>query len=287
RNMRALGTVACADICNSDISYSAKQDADLSFINFFEFFALSVEQAKSQALKFERILNEFKHLKTYPAFHSPYAMSDEGLSELKLFFLQSKIGTLHFRESADELTLNHENNPLVNFYQTLNDKFQPAFASGTWQETQGEYLKNLESLLLVHNIFLSEQALLDVKQWGEENAINLGFVLCPRSNENIHKKLPPVDVLMKHHVNICLGTDSLLSVQTLSVFDEMKFLTEKFPNLKLSDVLKMATVNAAKVLKFKHLGEIAEGMKPGINGIKMKNLKSDVLSQGAELIRLV
>jgi cytosine/adenosine deaminase-related metal-dependent hydrolase len=59
-------------------------------------------------------------------------------------------------------------------------------------------------------------------------------------------------------VNICLGTDSLASTDSLSMFDEMRILAETNPQLHAAEILEMATVNGARALGFDG-GKIAAG----------------------------
>jgi imidazolonepropionase-like amidohydrolase len=60
--------------------------------------------------------------------------------------------------------------------------------------------------------------------------------------------------------NICLGTDSLASNETLSLFDEMRAFQRNFPRVSPEEVLQMATVNPARALRQEHaLGRIRSG----------------------------
>jgi len=49
-------------------------------------------------------------------------------------------------------------------------------------------------------------------------------------------------------VKLCLGTDSLASVDSLSLLDEMAFLTRAVPSLPPDALLAMATINGARAL---------------------------------------
>ena len=49
-------------------------------------------------------------------------------------------------------------------------------------------------------------------------------------------------------LNICLGTDSLASTRTLSLFTEMQAVCDDFPSISPREALEMATVNAARAL---------------------------------------
>src|SRR5262249_6428667 len=65
------------------------------------------------------------------------------------------------------------------------------------------------------------------------------------------------DPLRSSGFNICLGTDSLASNRTLSLFDEMRAFQKKFPRVPPEEILKMATVNPAQALRQENaLGKI-------------------------------
>ncbi|MDA3909803.1 MAG: amidohydrolase family protein [Bacteroidales bacterium] len=289
RQMQFQGIRAFADIANSTISFPAKNaNKQIASKSFFEFFPLSSEQADQQADVFMHCKTKFPEADIFPAFHSPYAISLAGLTVIQQHFEKTALSSVHFRESEFETTLHAENNPLNRFYRNMNPDFKPAFENPDFSNGQGKILENTQQLLLVHNIHITEQEILNLKKWSENQRVKLNFVLCPRSNDNIAGILPPLDLLMEHRLNICLGTDSLLSAPNLSIFDEMKFLQQKFPALRLQDMLKMASFNAANALGWSEdFGEIAVGKCPGLNLIEMKQLKRDVLHPEAQLKVLI
>ena len=64
---------------------------------------------------------------------------------------------------------------------------------------------------------------------------------------------------------ITLGTDSLASNHQLSVWSEIQIVLQRFPELKLVDVLPWATLNGARYLGIDHLfGSLEKGKRPGI-----------------------
>ncbi|MFH2065305.1 MAG: amidohydrolase family protein [Pseudomonadota bacterium] len=87
--------------------------------------------------------------------------------------------------------------------------------------------------------------------------------LCLRSNQALHGTLPDVPSMMKHNINLCLGTDSLASVDTLSILDEMKFAATCFPEIPPADILEMATANGARALG---LDGLTGTLRPGERG---------------------
>jgi cytosine/adenosine deaminase-related metal-dependent hydrolase len=87
--------------------------------------------------------------------------------------------------------------------------------------------------------------------------------LCLRSNESLHGTLPPVERLMAGTINLCLGTDSLASVDSLSMTDEMRYFAKRFPQVSPSEIFRMATENGAQALGF---GSDYGRLEPGKSG---------------------
>ncbi len=72
--------------------------------------------------------------------------------------------------------------------------------------------------------------------------------LCPRSNQNLHGRLPDIGSLLAWNLAPALGTDSLASCDSLGIFDEMAFVRQQYPQIALPDILAMATINGARAL---------------------------------------
>src|SRR4030067_219221 len=73
-----------------------------------------------------------------------------------------------------------------------------------------------EGLILVHNVHLSRREIDDLRAGGG------GFVLCPRSNAAHRNGSPDVTYFMDAGIPFSLGTDSLGSVATLDMWEEMR-----------------------------------------------------------------
>jgi cytosine/adenosine deaminase-related metal-dependent hydrolase len=73
--------------------------------------------------------------------------------------------------------------------------------------------------------------------------------LCPRSNDRLDVGRAPLALFKKLSIPLALGTDSLASNDSLSLWDEMRFALDQFPdNLSPSDVFRMATSGGAAAL---------------------------------------
>lgn len=85
--------------------------------------------------------------------------------------------------------------------------------------------------------------------------------LCPRSNLSLHGRLPSIEAFLDAGINVALGTDSLASAPSLSLFEEMAFVAENYPGLRPEAILGMASINGANALRRWDLGSIKPGKK--------------------------
>jgi aminodeoxyfutalosine deaminase len=98
---------------------------------------------------------------------------------------------------------------------------------------------------------------------------NFFYCLCPNANLYIENTLPDIEMLIKANAKITIGTDSLASNHQLSILEELKTISNSFPNIKLQTLLTWATKNGAEFLGFdKELGTIEKGKKPGLVWVK-------------------
>jgi aminodeoxyfutalosine deaminase len=84
-------------------------------------------------------------------------------------------------------------------------------------------------------------------------------VHCPGSHRYFRHAPFPLRKLQAAGVNVCLGTDSLASTLTLSLFDEMRILSRREPSVPAASLLQLATLNGARALGIP-AGRIEPGM---------------------------
>jgi cytosine/adenosine deaminase-related metal-dependent hydrolase len=123
-------------------------------------------------------------------------------------------------------------------------------------------------MLFVHNTFADKFDLESIKH---QNA-NAYLCACATANLFIENTLPNYNLWFANFENICLGTDSLASNYSLSIWDEIKTIQHNFPDIPFETILKCATLNGAKFLNIDDwAGSIAVGKRPGINVIKKES----------------
>ena len=85
-------------------------------------------------------------------------------------------------------------------------------------------------------------------------------VHCPRSHNYFGHSPFAFDRLRSLGFNICLGTDSLASNESLSLFAEMRAFQKNFPRISPEEIFRMVTVNPARALRYENaLGQIRPG----------------------------
>jgi cytosine/adenosine deaminase-related metal-dependent hydrolase len=131
--------------------------------------------------------------------------------------------------------------------------------------------KHLQHLICVHNTNTSKA---DIDFANSTNK-NIFWCLCPNANLYIENKLPDVDMLYHTTSNIILGTDSLASNDSLSIWHELFTLHAHFPTIPIEAKLAWATFNGAKALRLENqIGEFKKGMTPGIVHIEQFSLEN-------------
>src|SRR5574341_31517 len=110
---------------------------------------------------------------------------------------------------------------------------------------------------------------------------------CPRSNHEIGVGRMPLKRFLDEGVTVGLGTDSLASSPSLSLWDEMRyaFSVHKKDGITAQDIMLMATAGGAKALGLqKEIGAIEPGKKADIIAVplparNMGDIYSDLLRE--------
>ncbi|MCP3921988.1 MAG: amidohydrolase family protein [Desulfobacterales bacterium] len=179
------------------------------------------------------------------AGHAPHTTSPELLKKLKFETTRNnKPYSIHLSESYDETEfIKHGKGKWADFLIERGIDFS------SWpvpSRSPVEYLSKLDILdtktMVVHLINA------DLKDFKILKDNECKICLCPRSNHNLHRKLPEFELIYNLDLEFCLGTDSLASCETLSIFDEMKYLGEVTNIFSPKTIFKSATINGAKAL---------------------------------------
>jgi cytosine/adenosine deaminase-related metal-dependent hydrolase len=102
----------------------------------------------------------------------------------------------------------------------------------------------------------------------KKSKIQFHVVHSPRSHHYFGHSRFPFKRLRALGLNVCLGTDSLASNQTLNLFDEMRAFQNEFPSVSPEEILQMVTLNPARALRRENaLGRIRSGLRADLISI--------------------
>lgn len=251
---RSTGTALVGDISNTVITPGLIASGGLGGVVFHELVGFRAADPGSLVreawAKVDEVRTSNFELRSSDAVvdysvvaHAPYSVSPELFRAIAASRRHAPL-TVHLGESLEE----------VEFLQTGLGPFRELLEDlGAWTADwpvprcdPAEYLDRLGYLgpgcLAVHGVHLSDVAL--------ERLRNRGAVLvtCPRSNAWVGAGSPPVSRFYRSGLPVAIGTDSLASVATLNLFDELAELHRLAPDVASSRLLESATRIGAEAL---------------------------------------
>ena len=188
--------------------------------------------------------------------HAPYTASSQLYSDASEIARKEGIPfTTHLSESSDEMQMfHHARGPAYDFLKSIG---RPMEDCG--QETP-------LSFVMRHLPISAHWIIAHLNELGEGDfellarAPKFHVVHCPRSHKFFGHAPFALGRLRGLGFNICLGTDSLASNSSLSLFAEMRELLRKEAWLSPREVVEMVTVNAANAIG---QGDMLGRIRPG------------------------
>jgi len=296
--LRASGTTCFGDITSLPEAPALVDDKGLRAVLYFEAIGFNPSGAEQKASEMDEVLERAETKKQSKLVtlglspHSPYTVSS------RLFVLLSQLAerkglplSVHMAESSQEVKYVMESSgefvkrlyPLIGW-----NKFVPAPTN----MSPARYLNSLGVLkkgaLAIHAVHVDDTDIAIMKKTGT------GVAHCPRSNYFLKVGTAPVNRFMESGIPVGLGTDSLASNATLSLWDEMRFARDTLP-LEPSILLTMATLGGAKALGLdRNIGSLETGKEADMIAVSTEGCRSGedpvsyVLETGTEeRIRMV
>jgi cytosine/adenosine deaminase-related metal-dependent hydrolase len=188
--------------------------------------------------------------------HAPYTASAQLYSDAAEIVRKEGVPfTTHLAESSEEMQMFRDaRGPAYDFLKSIGRSMEDC-----GQETPLSFVLRNQSVnerwIVAH---LNELADGDFELL--KNAPKFQLVHCPRSHTYFGHAPFALRLLRELGFNVCLGTDSLASNASLSLFAELRELLRKEPWLSARDALEMVTVNPAIALGQRGmLGQIRPG----------------------------
>lgn len=182
--------------------------------------------------------------------HAPYTVSPQLVQSVcQLSAAERFPVAMHLAESREELELlaNHSGK-MVGMLQSIGAWHPQAISLGSTPRDYLQWLATANRALVVHGNYLTGGEIEFVGQRRERMSI----IYCPRTHAFFgHEPYPLADMLAAG-VRVALGTDSRASNPDLRLWEEIKQVATRHPNVRPDDVIRMGTLSGAEALGIDH-----------------------------------
>jgi cytosine/adenosine deaminase-related metal-dependent hydrolase len=204
--------------------------------------------------------------------HAPYTLSSTTMNQVFAFADRKALQcSIHLAESMAETDF------MQNGTGAIPDKL---FAAAKWKPSvdSASGCSPVSALcrqgrlrsgdLVVHGVQVDATDIEQLKQTG------CSVVLCPRSNAALNVGKAPVAAYLNAGVPLALGTDSLASSSSLSIWDEMAFAMDWFAGeAEPRDWLELATLGGAKALGLHdQMGQLSPGYEASFQVVTIADM---------------
>ena len=262
------GVVAMADISNCDDSFAVKARHPMYTRTFLEVFGTEPEDCAAVmdgVRKLKKVADGFG-IDAAPTPHACYTMSPELVTAVSVEGLKSGFLSFHSEETEEEEEmLKYGSGKMWENRRKAGMSVPPVTGKSSLLYFIDRLLAGRpapfdEHILLVHECCMDQEGIDAAKA-----VMNHPFVaVCPLSNLFIHNTLPPIGLMRRNALKICVGTDSLSSNDDLNIVDELYCLQRNFPEVPLGELLTWASRNGAEFLARPEFGTLEPGRRPGL-----------------------
>lgn len=260
QSLRA-GVTCVADISRTGMNIAALRDSPIRKVCFLELISgamLPPHDAESLRVAVSQALTnpEDDTLRIGISPHAPYTVTKFDLQAAARLALERQLPLMmHFLESPEEADWMEGRGDL--------SAYLAARKLPTAHESQPT---NAASFLVDSGILATKPILAHVNypaaglisRLAESGA---SVVFCPRAHDFFGHTLHRWQEMADAGINVCLGTDSLASNESLSILDELRFVARQPATAGSSELLRMATSRAAKALG---MGDRIGDLRPGL-----------------------
>jgi len=258
-SMTAAGTALVGDISNTLLTAPLLAAADLSGVVFHEVLGFNAADPTAIVREAWERVEHARHprLSFSVVAHAPYSVSPALFAAIVARAGAAPL-SIHLAESPEEVEfLRSGAGPIRSMLETL----------GAWTDTWRapecdpvQYVADLGYLqpgtLIVHAVHLTDDGLERLRR---AKAV---IVTCPRSNLWVGAGPPRLSHFYAARVPVAVGTDSLASAPSLSVFDELAEMRRLAPEVSASTLLESATRVGAEALGYgRDFGTLGAGKR--------------------------
>lgn len=277
------GTTTVADTASTGASFLILREETIRSRVFIHFKGMVPWEAQAH---FEQEVEKRFHFldDVYPLNQiglSPQAPYSTSMELYRLAFKMAKQQNMlfhtHLAESSEELEMfSSHSGPLYEYSQRLHPMDLHSYTEGPVAYMVKNNLLPSKSLVIHGNYLSSAEIEVLARR-------KISLVHCARSHDFFGHKAFPFETTLNRELNVCLGSESLASVENLNLFDDIHLIKRKHPQLQSKTILEFATINGAKALGLeKQLGALLPGYKADVIGVRImhqpgENLYDDLV----------
>ncbi len=170
---------------------------------------------------------------------------------------------MHVAETREELQLlADQTGPFVELLDSLGAWFPETCPRGATALDILQLLSRAPRSLVIHGNYLDDAEIDFVARHSD----TMSVVYCPRTHEFFEHETWPLEKFLGAGINVAIGTDSRASNPDLNLFEELKCLQRKFPDLEPEQILAMGTREGAVALGLPSaVASIAPGNRADFN----------------------
>lgn len=266
------GTTTIGEIATEDADEMSISPNPATMVCFRELIGFPSGQIESQLEVARRHLSREAQSRFIRGIspHAPYSVHPDLFRRLVGLAAEFQAPVaMHLAETEDEIEfLESGTGPFVEFLKQFGIWELDAVATGTRPLDYLRELASLDHALAIHGNHLND---------GEVDFLaanpNVALIFCPRTHAYFgHRPHPWRNVLNKGG-NVAIGTDSRASNPDLSMWNELRFLHERCPDVGVRELIRCGTINGARALG---VDNVTGSLSPG------KSADLVVISLGAD-----
>jgi cytosine/adenosine deaminase-related metal-dependent hydrolase len=274
---RTSGTGLVGEVSNTLITAPLLAEAGMPAQVFHELLGFTEQDplARVRDARGRADAAQARDVRVSVAPHAPYSVSPALFSAIRedIEAHDTAVSTVHLGESPEEVELlRHGTGELRQVLERLGrwpTEWKPPGTSSVGYLLDMGFLDS--RVLVVHGVQF------DGDDLSRLSALGVTLVSCPRSNVYVGVGSPPLEVFYAMDVDVAFGTDSLASVATLSVFDELAEARRIAPRVPARRLLESATRIGARALGFgDDFGTIEPGKRAALIAVQVPAGVKDV-----------
>lgn len=276
RTAAAAGTAALGDVGNSLTAVRAFSEVGMRGAVFHELLGTrdqrtgdALADAEAERLAFLSEATWPDGVSYVPAPHALFSAGPDLLRRIFATAIRAECPTsVHVAEDEDEVALLRDGSgrwpPVLEALGVLRGSRTPGCGPVPYLASLGAFAGSRPPLL-VHMVHANHED----RALARKHAASV--VLCPRSNLHIGGRLPDVPALLADGIRLALGTDSLASSPSMSLWGEMAAIAGVFADVAPETWLRAATLGGAEALCQPALGALSCGRRPGIIDVSVED----------------